>query len=319
MKRLLFSFVAMMIATVTFAQNLFVATLSHGDEITNYYGSSALQWALGAAEDGDLINLSAGLFYSGDITKAVTIHGTGISEGEHTVIVDRTILYVPASNDANFTIEGVEIRDLTIDDVTTNARFIKCKIGGASVNGDTRYAQFINCDIQRLRVEGNATAQFWGCYIENPCLWARGDFLHCILQPSSSEHECWADDIRYSTLIDCIILNKENRTNNYILPASVICRNCISVGSELDPFTEVSGSNNVSGLDMSVFIDSEARNGLTEEANALYLGTDGTPVGMYGGKFPFNLTPSYPIITTFNVSPETDSDGKIDVEIKIGN
>lgn len=70
---------------------------------------------------------------------------------------------------------------------------------------------------------------------------------------------------------------------------------------------------------MSVFIDSEARNGLTEEANALYLGTDGTPVGMYGGKFPFTLTPSYPIITTFNVSPETDSDGKIEVEIEIGN
>ena len=56
---------------------------------------------------------------------------------------------------------------------------------------------------------------------------------------------------------------------------------------------------------------------LTEEAKGKYLGTDGTPIGMYGGIMPFNMIPSYPRITKMNVANKTTADGKLSVEIEV--
>lgn len=78
MKKLLFSLVAMMIATVSFAQNMQVATLSNGGNTSIFYGASALIQALGAANNGDVITLSSGRFTSTDITKAVSLRGAGM-------------------------------------------------------------------------------------------------------------------------------------------------------------------------------------------------------------------------------------------------
>lgn len=53
---------------------------------------------------------------------------------------------------------------------------------------------------------------------------------------------------------------------------------------------------------------------LTDSVAALYLGTDGTQVGMQGGAFPYTSTVSYPVITTFNPATSTTKDGKLKVE-----
>ena len=68
---------------------------------------------------------------------------------------------------------------------------------------------------------------------------------------------------------------------------------------------------------MSLFIDSDYMQDLTDEAKATYLGTDGTPVGMYGGPMPFDLTPTYPQITKMNVASKTTADGKLSVDIEL--
>ena len=41
---------------------------------------------------------------------------------------------------------------------------------------------------------------------------------------------------------------------------------------------------------------------LTDAAKTLYLGIDGTEVGIYGGNLPFDPTPSNPQITKCNVA-----------------
>ena len=60
MKRLLLAVVGIMFAATIFAQNGLVASLSHGETITYFYGVTALQQAVAQADDGDIINLSDG-------------------------------------------------------------------------------------------------------------------------------------------------------------------------------------------------------------------------------------------------------------------
>lgn len=55
---------------------------------------------------------------------------------------------------------------------------------------------------------------------------------------------------------------------------------------------------------------------LTDEAKTKYLGTDGTEVGIYGGEQPFNLTPSNPQITKFDMTSSAEN-GKLTVKINV--
>ena len=55
---------------------------------------------------------------------------------------------------------------------------------------------------------------------------------------------------------------------------------------------------------------------LTETAAATYLGNDGTQVGIYGGSYPFDPTPTNPQIKTFTVSNTTDG-GTLKVKINV--
>jgi hypothetical protein len=56
---------------------------------------------------------------------------------------------------------------------------------------------------------------------------------------------------------------------------------------------------------------------LTDEAKALYIGSDDTQVGIYGG-IGFDLVPSTLQITKCEVSPRSTADGKLSVSIEIG-
>ena len=69
--------------------------------------------------------------------------------------------------------------------------------------------------------------------------------------------------------------------------------------------------------DFTIFTDSDYMKDLTDEAKATYLGSDGTPVGMFGGSLPFSFTPTYPQITKMNVASKTTADGKLSVDIEV--
>ena len=55
---------------------------------------------------------------------------------------------------------------------------------------------------------------------------------------------------------------------------------------------------------------------LTDEAKAKYKGADGTQVGIYGGKYPFNPIPSTAQVKKFDVQTTT-TDGKLNVKINV--
>ena len=92
------------------AQNTLVATLSHDSEITMYYGAYALRDAVNAAQSGDIINISGGAFLSVDITKAITLRGTGIDDPAPSYISGNFSINKPAEVENRFTMEAIRCR-----------------------------------------------------------------------------------------------------------------------------------------------------------------------------------------------------------------
>lgn len=321
MKKFFISLVATMIATVSFAQNTLVATLTHGDEISMFYGAYAFQNVMKAAVDGDIISLSGGGFQSTNITKAVTIRGTGIDDANPTYIINDFFIEIPEGTSDRLTIEGVRISNkITTKGTLNNAYFVKDYIGGFTTIGTVNNAVFANCKVYGPRVESSnkTTMQFINCYVESfnnrsHQTTSEASFINCVIQEPYGFH---TEEICSSTLLNCIIFSGSSGSYNS-LPQTVSATNCVATGIG-NPFTDVvSGANNKYNVPISIFTDSNFLNDLTDEAKATYLGTDGTPVGMYGGTLPYNTTPSYPQITKMNVANKTTADGKLSVEIEV--
>ena len=128
MKKVFLSLATMIVATVTYAQSSLVATLNHGDVITMYYGSYALRDAHNAAVSGDVINLSGGGFQAVDITKAVTIRGTGIDVSYPTVIMNAFTINISTNDENRLSIEGTRCNgNITMAGTFNNPYFQKCQ------------------------------------------------------------------------------------------------------------------------------------------------------------------------------------------------
>lgn len=56
---------------------------------------------------------------------------------------------------------------------------------------------------------------------------------------------------------------------------------------------------------------------LSDEAAKIYKGNDGTVVGVWGGAYPFNITPSNPRLKKCEIVPKVGTDGKLKVTIEV--
>lgn len=329
MKKLLLSFVAFVFATVCLAQQQLVATLTHGEEISMFYGGYAYRDAMAAAVDGDVINLSGGGFQACTINKAVSIRGAGVLAEMPTFIINDFDINVPAESTERLSIEGVKISNtITIKGTLTNAYFMKNYIrsvygaDGASIKN----INFVNCQVYSYdvsRSNSTVSCQFINCYVKDirneSNSKATAAYVNCVIRPYDDYH---ADYIAYSNLINCLLVNMFSQTYQS-LPASSSATNCLAVSnsdqnSNKNAFSNVAASvNNRYTNDFTIFTDSDYRKDLTDEAKAKYLGSDGTPVGMFGGPLPFSFTPTYPQITKMNVASKTTADGKLSVDIEV--
>ena len=129
MKKTILSFVAFVFATVCWGQQQLVATLTHGEEISMFYGTYAYRDAMNAAVDGDVINLSGGGFQATTINKAVSIRGAGVDSAYPTFIINDFNINVPEESTGRLAIEGVRISNtITVNGTLTNAYFLKSSI-----------------------------------------------------------------------------------------------------------------------------------------------------------------------------------------------
>lgn len=353
MKKLFLSFVALVCATVSYAQGSLLATLSHDGQISAYYGASALKAALEAATDGDVITLSSGQFNAVDITKAITLRGAGMSISkdstnthESTIIQGSFQINLADSLQGRIIMEGLYVNgNVTYAGTLKNAQFLKCRFNGLrDSNGKITNTSFIHCRFANYcMIAGNSNASFINCVvngIEQPNTTSNIEMDNCFVHflaisgyINTTPTYCLNTYFKNCILTYCY---DYYGSSNYCLPTSCTAYNCIGLGGSTsynyNIFSNIAYKNNtntwIGTSGTSVFktykdfntgkliSDSEAFE-LTDEAKAKYLGVDGTQVGIHGGNLPYNEQPSTPQITKCNVAAKSTADGKLSVEIEV--
>ena len=317
MKKLFTSLVALMVATMSFAQEL-VATLSHDDNITMFYGTFALRDALEAAVSGDVINLSGGSFQAEDIEKAVTLRGTGIDDVNPTFIINSFTIEVPTDDANRLSMEGIRCTgSISTYGEFNNAYFLKCQFDKIYIYSTCtcKNMTFANCKLTNtfLVYSDDSSVQFVNSYVGDfQSISAKGSsfsFYNCVIKRSVN--------IYYSHLYNCIIYGG---SGSGVLGSSNSAYHCVSIGTgsvsdnhlknEISTFEEMF-------KDFTGTYSDEQTFELTDAAKTKFLGNDGTEVGIYGGLMPYRSTPTYPLITKMNVAKKTTADGQLDVEIEV--
>lgn len=348
MKKLFLSLIAVIVGTMgSYAQSDLVATLTHGSSLTTFTGATALSEAYTAAAEGDVITLSPGVFNAVDIEKAITVRGAGMVGLESngyvsTQITGEMTINVPSSSSSVLTIEGIH----ALGTVSMNGdnlapiNLIKCRFEG-TVTGFGVNMNAISC-IFASRLDA-VNRNVWSDY-KNTTF----SCTNCVLINAHSAESAGsrvAKIIATNSLVfiddnggagTFVLLNSIITTfYTYSLPLSCSAQNCLGINRIENVngplFANIINSSNVMAdgagtaaysqifktltmLDTNPSVTETYE--LTETAAATYLGNDGTQVGIYGGSYPFDPTPTNPQIKTFTVSNTTDG-GTLKVKINV--
>ncbi len=319
---------ALGVAQMAAAQNMSVATLQHDGQTQAYYGADSFIEALSDAESGDLISLSSGYFNAPDsLNKAVVIQGAGMMlnnwNSNPTVIAWHLNVYLPENDKNGLVLEGISLahdhniiihsdveslsiikckmRNLEFDDITaTNVLIDRCYIYDSFNTGSEADGGLVvrNSFIQKFYGENNNPSNRYihNCYIysnQNYGQIVTGKYENNIIQNCNVNSYC---QYYYN-----VILYRNGNSEAFIDGNQILDANTFS----------------------ALFVQGSVPSGenadpqLTDEAAAEYLGNDGTQVGMYGGATPFTITPSCPQITSSEVAPQSDANGKLNVKITV--
>lgn len=330
--------------SVSFAQNSYVATLQHGSDVSQYYGSGALTSAYNAAVDGDVITLSPGTFTSpGNIKKGITLRGTGIDADEQTVISNDVYFYSTNSNLIT-TVEGIRFSYVVqvLNDASGSGqgtiKFIKDSFTSLDASSVTSFSENRGPSVRLYNVvindrisfttNSHPDFQFYNCFVTCPYINADSfsatstTFVNCVIRwtnyswSSSSAYRC-----HNLNFYNCIFNNTTGAQN---FPSTATCFNCLAINNANLFGNIAAGANNQyvsSAEDVFKTYRTDYSAGekfeLTDAAKAAYLGTDGTQMGMQGGNYLFNTKVQYPVVTTFNSDAQTNKQGKLNIEIGV--
>lgn len=326
-------------SALTFAQ-VQVATLQHGDSIRVFYENTAFVSAYNAAVAGDVISLSAGSFQACNINKdSLTIRGVGSSEsGQVTSFYNE---FICNRNSRFLIMEGIRCVKLEVSGGSSsdphsmtmnciNMYFSEFSVGSYSSVG----GQFVNCVFAKYGV-GSTTSS------SNPSL------INCIVNSKnfSTGHTSFINSVfiydkgyllQNSAFTNSIIIATNTIVSNWNnssygggqIPPSTSVDHCVCLTPNCTDNSQLlSGCNNLGSRIAATSIFSNFSLGemnperyiLTDSAQTALLGSDGTQVGLYGGFMPYTSAPAYPVITRMNVSRQTTADGRLSVDIQVGN
>lgn len=324
MKRTLLLICTLLYANVLIAQEQ-LATLKHNGNISVYYGVNAFVEAYNAAANGDTINLSDGNFNGTNISKRLVLRGNGAitdtARGSNgTLIAGNVTLHLQDS--LHVEVEGINFQNnLELNNIagSSKIKLSKCviqnlKAGSLGNNGSRTISDLfiVNCIIRSNNVYPtiNSLVRFYNCVIR--------------------------DMSQYSFLNNCIIIggiysNGEYNINNNIIfkdDNSSIFTYANSYYGIICGYTSANGSNNTfmnatdvfetwNGYTSSPLITNPETYRLKENVANTILGNDGTQVGIFGGAYPFDFTPSYTVIKRLNVSQRTNAEGMLGIEVEL--
>lgn len=319
-----------------FAQktDVLMATLQHGDQVRVYYGTDAFKAAYEAAADsGDVITLSAGTFETPyRVQKSLTIIGAGfvtdVEKGIYPTIVSGSIYFTPrdaVNEDGDIVKEAVSINGTCLEGLiigtvviegirrAENIQLVKCNVAGVSCSSSVKDMTVRQCRVGTVYWSGKnsigtnvlfinsivedgtkdaekeSTFFFKNCIVNTLPHWAAYTYENCILGRAPKDG---------STVNHCILM--KNNEGVYLGTGNWSNKQYAGIFAE-----EMTDLNWAEGKTYTLkYPDS-------------YKGTDGTQVGIYGGAYPYNPTPSTPQITACEIDNTTAADGTIKVNITV--
>lgn len=310
MKRLFLFICVAFIAVATKAQTSLLATLSHNGEISTFYSSKALSEAHKAAQDGDVITLSGGMFDPITVTKNVTIRGAGMA-GTNPTIISGTMKVQQASATGTITLEGLYFTtELNAENGANNLNLVKCKI--RSFRASTDHIDHTNFKAIHCDFFGYFSGTAKGATIVSSYIYGNvpqyATLVNCVLRGSMS-------GVAGSYFTNCILEDTSSYTQE--LGTSNVAQGCFFIGKG-DFFKYMTNdTNKVFPVGTNFLKEGTTTYELLDELKTTWLGTDGTQVGMHGGNLPFDPETTVPKIKKFEVSSKTSADGKLSIGLEI--
>ena len=330
MKKLVLTGVLFLAFFAGFAQVPAVAMLDHKGTLTPYYGPAALQKAYAAADTGDIITLSPGLFYSQNIEKKkLTIRGAGMFQ-DTLAGTDRTHI----SGDFFLNADSVTIEGLYIPGTIDHGRVVsyggllkKCYIGQLYVydGAKTTYnLRVLECIINGCCYANNmVNCKFENSYIASVCGHNENG--------SNVVYNCVAglvpgDCFKWITR-NCVFFAEQRANASYTSSDYCIGINIYSSGyyGAYDYYEVFPITSHLYNIKAYAAVFKDFRGSYTYSptgGTSLALqdsivnqikGSDGTQVGIFGGTYPFDPNMGNRKVV---VPEKTKMDGKLEVEIK---
>ena len=291
-----------MLAVGANAANDGKAILHHDKKPTAIYDADKLSDALNAAVAGDTIYLSAGMYPTFTLDKAITIKGAGTN----TKISNGVTIDIPGNPTLTSSLlEAVEVNGaITVKSDMTNFLIKMVK------TTDLQFANQLNTNalVDRCYLDKfTITSAMTDFYVRNSYIWNltstslkfnKCNFINCRIQGDWNKAAGRFINCELSRAVDSYLTIKSS-----ILSYSLVYSRFIGVDAS-------------TYQEKVYFDDNNGWLSVDDRLNKGYICKDGTVVGVEGGKTPYSLTPSGPKETSSTVKV-SDSEKKLNVSITV--
>lgn len=326
MKKYLLTAVCIIMMSMT-ASGLTInkALLDHNGIVTLFDGDK-IQDAIDAAEDGDVIYLTLGMFKPFNVTKGITIKGTG----EKSVIDGDVKISIPNSSTLNNSVleAFVVLGSVTVTDPLANLTVSQCKVTssfdiGANVNkGTIERCQIgsmpVSGAIQELTIDRSRIGSGFVLSSTIGSMTLTNTFLSGFSASYGAANN--------TTIVNCnlyfssctnfsgTIINSIVGPNGYgmQLHSTVLVNSIIKTyhpSSSGGNYSMSIGTNCVQHNCYTVSSSNFDTSTTALQANG-YLGNDGTVVGIHGGNTPYDdnnmFVPSVPKVTSSEIKLDNE-------------
>lgn len=353
MKKILSFLIALMTASLMMAQSSLVVTVSNGTIVKTFQGNTALTEALKVAGNGDVVTMSNGRFFGGEITKNITLRGVGMSDSNAegnvhgTSVISGTLrINIPETETGRLRMEGVYLSDsLHYCTKISNAMFEKCRFNTFRQKGDgvLNLCNFLHCRIAgNITLAADCKVSMSNCVVWGPCNAEKSnsgfEFRNCIVSfpftwTVGDNKYYRAGAVQNSTYRNCIINTQEGSSyNTHQISNSCTVTYCVGNYYAFINLTDIckstcwivgtggSTSTNLGAIFKTSTNGIDYSNNekfiLTDAAKTKYIGSDGTEVGLYGGSLPYDENPVRPQLLKVTVAKSTDENGHLPVYIQ---
>lgn len=317
--------------------DVLMATLQHGDEVSVYYGKTALEEAYTAAADsGDVVTLSAGRFTApAYIQKSLSIVGNGfvsdMENGAFPTVITEALTFKPRDivDDDGETVkeavkvDGVRLEGLDLERVLAfessgivrNVEVVKCRLK-ETLDFRTSTENFIFRQSLSLKDISFNDVSSW---YNHQNFYIVGSYVSYFGNAREYSTILMDHSIYGSWNLENITVSNSISSSYHVEGGSV--NSCIFIDQA--PSNIIGAGNWVNCKYAGIF--EESMNDLTWDGVKTfklkypeeYIGTDGTQVGLYGGPYPYNPTPSIPQIKESHIDTTVAADGKLKVSVTV--